>query len=54
MTVPAALSVPANEAGRLVILDSPFDHGFDDITLLANLICAVPTAPVNLTVRERQ
>lgn len=53
-------AVPVNEDQRLQalrrydILDTPPERAFDDITMLASLVCGVPIAMVNLVERERQ
>ncbi len=60
VTIMTTVPVPANEAGRLArlhglnILDSAPEARFDDITLLASLICETPTALINFIDRDRQ
>ncbi len=57
---PSVPAVPANEAQRLEalqrydILDTPPEQAFDDLTLLASLVCEAPVAMVNLVADERQ
>ena len=57
---PAVPAVPANEAQRLEalqrydILDTSPEQAFDDLTMLASLICDAPVAMVNLIEDQRQ
>ena len=52
--------LPENESQRLnrlyqcIVLDTPAEEAFDDITRLAAHICQVPTALVTLVDRDRQ
>ncbi len=56
----AETAVPAHEAQRLDalrrydILDTPPERAFDDLTLLASLVCEAPIAMFNLVEDERQ
>ena len=52
--------LPANESQRLrelrayAILDTPEEHGFDDVTALAASICGIPIALITLIDESRQ
>ena len=56
----ADLPVPANEVSRLValqgcrVLDSPPESAFDNLTMLASLICDCPVALISLVDSDRQ
>lgn len=60
MEATAELAVPANEVQRLEalrrydILDTPPERAFDDLTMLACLVCDVSVAMVNLVEDQRQ
>lgn len=60
MPHPDAPPLPENEAQRLQalrrydILDTPPEQAFDDLSMLARLVCDTPTALINLIDDERQ
>ncbi len=53
-------TIPDNESQRLAalqgydVLDTPPEAEFDDLTLLASIICATPTALISLIDQDRQ
>jgi hypothetical protein len=60
MRHPDAIPVPENEVERLQalrrhdILDTPPEQAFDDLCMLARLVCGTPSALINLIDDERQ